>query len=467
MLHRQKVVFAIGVLVVLLGVVLQMTALCEEEKAPPEQGAEKYSPLLGIATQTDPFAPSRLETATGEVVSSEQFLNPDRCKTCHPEIYAQWKGSMHSNSWNDPLFQALVKVASKETGGATDKLCLGCHTPVGLISGEVPPVADAKLSEVAAMGVFCDFCHTVSKTKGVGNLPAISEPGIVKRGPFNDFKSPFHKVQFSTLHTSAEFCGLCHNVSHPASGLPIEQTYSEWLAGPYRAAGVTCQDCHMTPPNPPTAFTKNPGKACVMGPDREHWWTHQFVGGNVVVPELRGSKMHSDYARNRLKAAAKVEIAPPDKIQQPGLLEFTVKVSNVGCGHYLPTGLTETREMWLDVSVTDADGNELYRSGALDEHGEIEPDAVVYHTVVGDANGNPTWKVWEGSRILYDYRIAPKGYRIERYAAYVPADAKLPLTVRATLNYRSASPHLVKILLGDKAVDISVIEMTRAEASVE
>jgi hypothetical protein len=323
------------------------------------------------------------------------------------------------------------------------------------------------MTEVASMGVFCDFCHTISKTKGVGNLPAISEPGIVKRGPFDDFKSPFHKVQFSEVHTSAEFCGLCHNVSHPTSGLPIEQTYTEWLTGPYRDAGTPCQHCHMTPPNPPTAFTKNPGKACVMGPERDHWWTHEFVGGNAVVTELLGSKVHADHARNRLKAAAKLEIIPSDMPQRPGLFEFRVKVSNVGCGHYLPTGLTEMREMWLDVSVVDAEGNVLHHSGALDANGEIDPDAVIYHTVLGDANGNPTWKMWEAARVLNDYRIPPMGYRLERYSAYVSADAKLPLTVRAKLNYRSVAPHLVKMLLGDQAFEVPIIEMTQAELVTE
>lgn len=454
---------------VCLALAMPKLAFCGDDAPKADDVIEKYSTILGIATEKDPFFPSRIETSTGKVISSEAFTKPEECKMCHREIYSQWKGSMHSNAYKDPLFQALTKIASKETNGLTDRLCLGCHTPVGVISGETPPMDDSTLSEVAAEGVFCDFCHTVSESKGIGNLPAVSEPGDVKRGPFKDSESPFHEVEYSELHTSAEFCGLCHNVSHPLSGLPIERTYSEWLEGPYRAAGTICQDCHMTPPEPPTEFTKNPGKACIMGPEREHWWTHQFVGGNAVVTELFGSKMHADYARNRLKAAAKVEIIPPGSVTQPGLFEFQVKVNNVGCGHYLPTGLTEVREMWLDVSVVDKDGEgrELFRSGALDGDGEIDSDAVIYHTIIGDDSGKPTWKVWEATRVLNDYRIPPKGYRIERYAAYIPPEVELPLKIRATLNYRSASPHLVKLLLGDEAIEIPVIEMTSAEVAVK
>ncbi len=443
-------------------------AFCEDGGGKAADIIDKYSDVLGIATDKDPFSPSRIDTVTGKAVASSDFTEPDECKMCHPDIYSQWKGSMHSNSWNDPIYRALMEIASKETDGMTDRLCLGCHTPVGVISEEVPPVDGEKLSDIAAMGVFCDFCHTVTRSKGIGNLPAVSDPGSVKRGPFKDSESPFHDVEFSELHTSPEFCGMCHNVSHPISGLPIERTYSEWLYGPYFSEGVTCQDCHMTPPDPPTAFTPNPGEFCVLGPKRDHWWTHQFVGGNAVVTELLGSKKHAEYARNRLRAAATVEIiAPEESAPRPGLLQFKVKVSNVGCGHYLPTGLTEVREMWLDVSVTDGGGKELYRSGALDEAGEIGSDAVIYNTILGDEVGRPTWKVWAATQILSDYRIPPKGYRLERYAAYIPPDAEPPLKIRAALNYRSISPHLVKILLGDEAIEIPVIEMTTAETSVK
>jgi hypothetical protein len=146
-----------------------------------------------------------------------------------------------------------------------------------------------------------------------------------------------------------------------------------------------------------------------------------------------------------------------------------VKVSNVGCGHYLPTGLTEVREMWLDVSVVDkgGEGSEVFRSGALDEEGEISPGSVIYNTVLGDDDGKPTWKVWAATRILSDYRIPPKGFRVENYAAYIPPDAELPLVIRVKLNYRSISPHLVKLLLGDAAIEVPVIEMTSAEAATK
>ncbi len=62
-------------------------------------------------------------------------------------------------------------------------------------------------------------------------------------------------------------------------------------------------------------------------------------------------------------------------------------------------------------------------------------------------------------RILYDHRIPPKGYHIERYAFYIPDDAVSPLKIDISLKYRSASQSLAKTLLGENALEIPVIEM--------
>ena len=69
-------------------------------------------------------------------------------------------------------------------------------------------------------------------------------------------------------------------------------------------------------------------------------------------------------------------------------------------------------------------------------------------------------------RILYDHRIPPKGYKIEKYAFIIPPDAVPPLKVEATLKYRSASQGLAKLLLGEDAPEIPVTKMTKARARI-
>jgi hypothetical protein len=134
-------------------------------------------------------------------------------------------------------------------------------------------------------------------------------------------------------------------------------------------------------------------------------------------------------------------------------------VINSGAGHYLPTGLTEVRQMWLDVKITDARGRVLLRSGNINEEGDVDENAVMYQTHLGDEKGNLVLNVAKADRILYDNRIPPKGYVIEKFAFYIPDDAVAPLKIETTLKYRSASQSLANVLLGDNAPEIPAIDM--------
>jgi len=270
-------------------------------------------------------------------------------------------------------------------------------------------------------------------------------------------------TEYSELHTKAEFCGMCHDVNHPTNGLPLEATYTEWKNGPYAAQGIQCQDCHMTPGI--TGYQANPGKASGIGVDREHIWTHFGVGANVFMTEHFGSKTHVVMAQDRLQRAAQVEVVSGGSVVPGESYEFKVTIKNIGAGHYLPTGLTESRQMWLDITVTDGAGIEIYRSGALDEQGNIDPVTVVYHTVLADARGNPTEKVWEAESILSDHRIPPKGEDTETHSFTMPEEVTLPVSITAVLEYRSAPQELIDHLLGEE-FEVPVVYMTQDSKTI-
>jgi hypothetical protein len=398
-----------------------------------------------------------------EELSSDQFEDPLRCQVCHAEIYKQWEGSMHSQAELDPYYLAQSIMASEETDGLTDTYCARCHTPIGVVSGEVPPVDGSNLSEIAKKGVQCDFCHTVTEIDGTANAKFTLTPDGTKQGPFDDSLSPAHNTGYSELHTTAEFCGMCHDVNHPTNGLPLEATYTEWKNGPYAAQGIQCQDCHMTPGI--TGYQANPGKASGIGGNREHIWTHFSVGGNVFMTEYLGSKTHADMAVDRLQRAAQVNVIPSGFVESGESFSFDVLIKNIGAGHYLPTGVTESRQMWLDITVTDGAGTEVYRSGALDEHGNIDPEAVVYHTILADAGGHPTEKVWEAESILSDHRIPPKGEETESHGFTMPEDVSLPISITAVLKYRSAPQEFIDHLLGGE-FEVPVVEMTQDSKTI-
>jgi Zn-finger protein len=439
----------------------------------------------GISTAVDqekfPFFPSLLNTTSGGPVSSSEFEDPGRCRICHRDIYNQWKGSMHSNAWVDPVFQALWKMGDEETGGAVRNLCSGCHSPIGTVGEEVTfdPVSGMfRASPIAEKGVQCDFCHTVkastwrdTPTTQPQNGSLIMDPGNVKRGPYKESNSPGHDTEYSELHTSAEFCGSCHHVFHPVTNFPIERTYDEWKQSVYARAGIVCQDCHMMPLQKAVEAARtlvkpvNPGKASPLGPERETVYTHEFVGANFTVPHLLGSQRHAEMAEERLKTAADIKFHLPEKAVSGQLVRFKVEVINIGAGHNLPTSLTEVRQMWLDVTVKDPKGEVLMRSGSLDDRGTIDPDANIFRAVAVDKDGNVTRKPWAISHFSEVRVIPPKGSDKSTYSFILPGKIrKGELSIDAVLRYRSFPQHLADELLGEGAVVVPVVDMKAAAA---
>jgi len=421
--------------------------------------------LVGLA-----FAVAAVVSGQTEkpALSSDDYESPDFCKACHKDLFTQWKGTMHAYSSSDPFYAGTFVLASKETNGLVDHFCSRCHTPIGELAGEVPPVDHSKLSETAKQGVQCDFCHTLKGHQGIGNAQYIPEPGEVKLGPFADGEAMAHKVAFSEFHTTPEFCGTCHNVDHPANGLHLETTYTEWKESPYNtgdpATRVICQDCHMTPG--PGVTKPNPGKASPLGPERPHIWTHDMVGGGGVAA-LVGEMETAQAAEAMLKAAATMELQLPQNVARGTSADLRVAITNVGAGHYLPTGVTELRDMWLELTVLDPAGKLLYASGGLDEHGEIAPGAVKYQVVMADAEGKATPKFWLAASKLSDHRIPPKQTITETYSVPIPAEATGPLTVRARLRYRAASPSVLRLGLGEDSTEtLPIVEMAEAEGQV-
>jgi len=309
--------------------------------------------------------------------------------------------------------------------------------------------------------------YFISDHEGIGNARYLVKPGKVKLGPFGEGKDPMaHEVALSEFHTEPRFCGTCHDVDHPVNGLPLETTYKEWEAGPYNVEGEErriCQDCHMTPgPN----YTENPGKASALGEERPHIWAHNAVGGGGVS-SLLGEEAIMAAATERLQAAATVELELPEEAKPGEGAEVKVALTNVGCGHYLPTGVTELRDCWLEVTITDADGETIYSSGHLEEDGNIAEGAVKYGVVVADADGNPTPKFWLAAEKISDHRIPPKETVTETYAVALPEGAAGPLKVSARLRYRAAGPEVMSYAEGEaKGAALPIVDMATAEGEL-
>lgn len=370
-------------------------------------------------------------------IGSEAFLPVTGCG-CHATLIEDWQPSMHAKALSDPLFTYKRDQANRATDGALGPFCDGCHAPIAVMSGEDADLSTA--SEQSLQGVSCDFCHQVTGTTDpIGNTSQIVQADGTKRAQYDDAVSPAHPTEYSAFHESAEFCGACHNVDHPSNGLHLEATYTEWKEGPYAAEGIVCQDCHMTAG--PGVTKPYPGTAAAGGPQREHVYLMTFVGGNVGLgdPVL---------AEERLKAAATLDLTV-DPIVAPGeKAEITTVITNVGAGHYIPTGLTEIRQMWLEVKAVYPDGDE-------DVLGIHE-----FGSVLRDAEGNAPVDLWDAVAFESDDRIPPKQSVSDSFEFMMPEDGEAE--IEATLYYRSCSEEMAE----KAGVEIPTTTMVAASQTV-
>ncbi len=415
-----------------------------------------------------------IEPSYGNKLKIDQFVSPETCGDCHVKIYDQWKNSMHNQAHFDPVYLDVAKFMRE---GLKDKneiaeaeSCVKCHTPIGNITGFPLKLSDdrKKIPEIATKGIQCDYCHSATGSSKPYNNGLIIEPGNgedepgIKRGPFKDSESDYHESSFSKFHTESAICGTCHDVKHVVFETPLETTYEEWQKSPYNSKDpkklVTCQGCHMyqRPGKAATGSTERPpnkGTAAEDGPERKHIFTHYFVGGNVPLPGLAGDKTKASMAEERLQNAAELSINTEHGKEG----KLSVTITNNGAGHYLPTGLTNVREMWLSVVIKDKKGKKVFSKGETDAKGYLGSDVKLYNTVFGDGSGKPVSNISKAKEVLSDNRIPPKKAVVESFSFKNKPDELYTISVK--LLYRSASQKLLDTIHGKRKLTLPVIVM--------
>jgi hypothetical protein len=171
------------------------------------------------------------------------------------------------------------------------------------------PAFDAALG---ARGIPCAACH-VRGHERFG--PPRRDGSLASAAPRASL--PHEGVTRTPAYLASSFCRGCHQFGpdgYALNGKPLEDTYEEWKASRFAAAGVQCQDCHM--------------------PDRRHLW--------------RG--IHdADMVRGGLTIT--LEDAPP---RVPGGVAARLVVENSGVGHRFPTYVTPL--VLLRAELVDAAG---------------------------------------------------------------------------------------------------------------
>lgn len=240
-------------------------------------------------------------------------------------------------------------------------------------------------------------------------------------------------VKFPSL-SSPVFCGSCHDVTL-FNGFRLEEAFSEYRTSPAAAAGVTCQDCHMGKIQGKVSGYEFGPAAVVGGvPTKPRKLANHFFGGpdySIIHPgifphnaeaqqlaTLRewlqfdvkagwGTDKFEDKVTDATKFPKRWE-AVDDRYDAREILDtqfkrlewahqkrlevlrvgylmtdvktlkankngisFSVRVENGTDGHNTPTGFTGERLVFLQVTVTDANGKVVFKSGDRDPNGDL------------------------------------------------------------------------------------------------
>jgi hypothetical protein len=146
-------------------------------------------------------------------------------------------------------------------------------------------------------------------------------------------------------------------------------------------------------------------------------------------------------------------------------LPLEVSVHNVAAGHNLPTGITELRQMWVELQIVDQSGKIFFRSGALNEKGDLARDAIWFGAIAVDKSGKETIKPWEMVKLKRKHTVPPKGTLRTLIEPKLPAGLSGTITIKARLLYRSAPPSIVALVMQEKAFPPKIVEMAKNEAT--
>ncbi len=398
-------------------------------------------------------APTEPETLTNAL------FRPSDCEFCHRYNNASdhvsdppyspldtWQGSLMANAARDPVFWAALAVADADAPGETE-LCVRCHAPRAFLAGHGDVTSMDELEPEERDGVECEVCHRMMEDPGTpaGNAmyridDVMVEGNVPRRGPWTysddpEAPQPAHSWIQDPYTGSSRLCGTCHDVTTTAErvdddgvgmGTPFneQRTYSEWLGSAYAQEGSdfrSCQDCHMS------AVADMSG--CLALLDRASHPVggrrHSLVGANRFMTELlqniygsAGTREVSDTFFDTALAAmdallptsATLEVAAPSAVDlEAGLADLTVTVTNK-TGHKLPSGYSEGRVMWLEVTLHHGD-TLLTSSGLWDQTDGIEHDEQLrtYEAHAEDHADGTVFHLLRNNHWVLDTRIPPLG----------------------------------------------------------
>jgi hypothetical protein len=453
------------------------------------------------------FRPSQTETANNAFVDSRQIANSRRCVACHRDIAEQWFSSAHRQAASDAAYVTNIDLLTAKRGISAARYCEGCHAPVALLSGELSPggkhggIAGTPANEE---GVTCMACHGIESLvhlKGVASyswkpreeyLFGQSDNSLLLRVQelLIRVRPQQHRTELGKpLFRDPKYCAACHTQFMDKDfnnwgWVKMQDDYGAWLKSPYskqheasfaERTVTRCQDCHMPLVPAPDPSADDDGKVR----------SHRFLGANTFLPILARDEDHLARTKEFLQSdKMRINIEHPtrkDVLQTPQPLnehlrnfeeapyyyyigetaKLRVAVTNRGVGHDFPGGTLDVNEAWVEIVALDAEGAEVYSSGRIRSDNSVDPSANFYRTLPVDRKGDLVWRHDLFNMIGESFRrtIPAAESDIVEYSFVIPAWAKSPLTVTASLKYRKLNDRYARWALKDKYIQIPAVNL--------
>jgi tetratricopeptide (TPR) repeat protein/nitrate/TMAO reductase-like tetraheme cytochrome c subunit len=442
--------------------------------------------------------PGNAKMENGDFVEPGAFPSAEYCAKCHQEAYTQWRQALHSNSFRTPFYRTSVNILLRTKGIAFARHCDSCHNPVGVLSGALSKSSNVDRTQMDKEGLTCMTCHSVTSvqtTAGNGGIvmgiPSVMVdekgnriPGTVPYEEILAHPERHSKAVMRPLLQQPEFCASCHKANLP---LPLNDykwiraftAYDEWQNSKfsqrnpltfYQADFQSCQNCHMK---------RSPITHTDYGAKNGTLVSHRWLAGNTAVPFYYGFDEQLAKTIEFLKSGNYLNvdifglirnndptmIAPlgsvPFKLEPKDVVEALVVIQNKNIGHSLIPEVRDLYEAWVEFTVKDANGNELYHSGFLKPDGMIDPRAHSFTNRPVNTDGEfvDNHKVWTIHSVAYDNTVAAGRSALIRYQFHLPANIQGNVTITARVNYRHLRQSYLNNVLGKDHVLYPVVEL--------
>jgi tetratricopeptide (TPR) repeat protein len=143
------------------------------------------------------------------------------------------------------------------------------------------------------------------------------------------------------------------------------------------------------------------------------------------------------------------------------VVEAYVVIQNKNIGHSLIPEVRDLYEAWVEFTVKDQAGKEIYHSGFLKPDGMLDPRAHSFtnRPVSDEGEFVENHKVWTIHSVAYDNTIQAGRSVLVRYRFRMPSEASGAVTVTAKVNYRHLRQSYLNNVLGNDHPDYPVVEI--------